>query len=123
MKDKLYKSKYDKVVFGVCAGIAQYFEIDPSIVRVITALLLIVGSGFIIPLYIILAIILPENPIEKKDNLAKKGNNSHFLGAGLIVAGIFMLLDSYNIINWESLWPAVLIIIGVIMIWGQNKKK
>jgi len=123
MKDKIYKSKYNKVIFGVCAGIAQYFEIDPSLVRIITALLLIVGSGFIIPLYLILAIVLPQNPAEKKENVAKKDSNTYFLGGGLMAVGAFMLLDSYNIINWNTLWPAILIIIGVVIIWGQNQKK
>lgn len=59
---KLYKST-DKMIDGVCAGIAEYFEIDPTIVRVIFAL----GSFFSafmggVVLYIILAIIMPRRP-------------------------------------------------------------
>jgi len=123
MKDKLYRSKNDKIIFGVCAGLADYFEIDPTIVRVITVILLIMGTSFIVPLYIILAIVLPENPSEKKEKVINKENNSYLLGAGLVAIGLIMLLDQFNIIVWQNLWPAILIIIGVVMIWGRSQKK
>jgi phage shock protein C len=122
MKEKIYRSKNDKIIFGVCAGLANYFEIDPTIVRVITALLLVIGTNFIIPLYIILAIILPQDPNEKKEKIVNKTNNSYLLGAGLVAFGLIMLLDSYNIVLWRNLWPAILIIIGAIIIWGKNQK-
>ncbi|MDD2678506.1 MAG: PspC domain-containing protein [Candidatus Nanoarchaeia archaeon] len=121
MQEKIFKSKSDKIIFGVCGGIAQYFKIDSSIARILAALLLIMAPGFIIPLYVILAIILPINPSEKVFPL-KKSNNSQFLGAGLIIAGAFILLDYYGIISWKNTWPALLIIIGALMIWGQRKK-
>lgn len=59
---KLYKST-DKKLDGVCAGIAEYFEIDPTIVRVIYALisLFFAGIGGIV-VYIILAIVMPRRP-------------------------------------------------------------
>lgn len=123
MKDKLYKSKNDKIIFGVCAGVANYFETDPTIVRAITAILLVVGAGFILPLYIILAIILPENPNEKKTQKADSKNNSAILGAGFILIGAFYLLNSYNIIPWRTMWPALLIIVGAFMLWGKQKKQ
>ena len=58
---KLYKSRYDKKLCGVCGGIAQYFNIDPTIVRLIwAALIVFAGTGILI--YILAAIILPEEP-------------------------------------------------------------
>ncbi|MDD4353667.1 MAG: PspC domain-containing protein [Candidatus Nanoarchaeia archaeon] len=122
MKDRLYKSKNDKLIFGVCGGVANYFEIDSTIVRVVTALLLVIVPNFILPLYLILAIILPEDSNEKKEKVVSKINNSYFLGGGLIAIGLMMLLDSYNVIAWETMWPAILIIIGAVMLWGKNKK-
>lgn len=57
---KLYKSA-DKKLCGVCGGIAEYFGIDPTIVRVIWALLVcFAGTGLLA--YIICAIVMPENP-------------------------------------------------------------
>jgi phage shock protein C len=62
---RLYRSRKDRKIAGVCGGIAEYFNIDPVIVRVIAVLLLLPG-GFpgLIP-YIVLWIIVPENPRQK----------------------------------------------------------
>ena len=57
---KLYKSR-NKVVEGVCAGIAEYFNIDPTVIRVIWAVLaLCFGTGILA--YIICALVIPEMP-------------------------------------------------------------
>lgn len=61
MEKKLYRSKTDKKICGVCGGLAEYFNIDTTIVRLVTAaLVLFVGSGLIA--YIIAALIIPQNP-------------------------------------------------------------
>lgn len=54
MTKKLYKSKKNKILFGVCGGIGEYFDIDPVIIRIIFIL-----SGISFFLYFILAIIIP----------------------------------------------------------------
>ena len=60
MNKKLYKSTSNKMIFGVCGGIAEYFNIDASIIRIIWALLVLCfGTGFL--LYILAGIILPSN--------------------------------------------------------------
>lgn len=60
---KLYKSNTDRKLFGVCGGIAEYFEIDSTIVRLIWVLLtLFVGCGIIA--YIIAALVMPNRPFE-----------------------------------------------------------
>ena len=62
-RKRLYKSRNNKMICGVCAGIADYFNIDPSIVRVLWAVLaLAAGTG--VPAYIACAIILPEGDTE-----------------------------------------------------------
>jgi len=62
---KLYRSD-NKMIAGVCAGIAEYFNIDPTIVRIIFVLLLLPGGlpGFI-P-YILLWIVIPNKPTVEK---------------------------------------------------------
>ena len=63
MKKRLYRSKTDKKLCGVCAGVADYFGIDPTIVRLMCVLLcLAYGSGLLF--YIIAAIVMPEPPAE-----------------------------------------------------------
>lgn len=62
-RKRLYKSRNNKMISGVCAGIADYFNIDPSIVRVLWAVLaLAAGTGVLA--YIACAIILPEGDTE-----------------------------------------------------------
>ncbi len=58
---KLYRSRTERMIAGVCGGLANYFSIDPTIVRLIFVLLLITGSaGFWI--YIVLMLVVPEEP-------------------------------------------------------------
>lgn len=61
MSRKFYRSRANRVLWGVCGGLAQYFNIDPRLVRVIAVASLFVGSlGFWI--YIIMAIAIPTEP-------------------------------------------------------------
>ena len=55
---KLYKSN-NRMICGVCAGIAEYLGIDPTVVRLIWAALGLTGTGML--LYIIAALVMPEN--------------------------------------------------------------
>lgn len=59
MDKKFYKTDYNKMVSGVCNGLAEYFDMDVSIIRVVFALFIFFGVGSPIIFYIILAIILP----------------------------------------------------------------
>ena len=71
MERRLYRSRSDRMIWGVCGGLAKYFDIDPTIVRIITVLSIFV-TGLGILAYIILAIALPlENSkaTEPKDTI------------------------------------------------------
>lgn len=57
-KKRLYKSRNDQIICGVCGGIAEYFDVDPTLVRIAAALLCTTGSGFLV--YIVAAIVMPE---------------------------------------------------------------
>lgn len=59
---KLYRNTQDKMLFGVCSGIADYFNLDPTIIRALWAVAALCG-GFGVIAYIVLAIIIPENPM------------------------------------------------------------
>ena len=70
---KLYKSSTDKKLCGVCAGVANFFNIDPTIVRVVFAIAAIFTTGFPFTLlYIVLAFILPEDNGEIDTDVSKK---------------------------------------------------
>ncbi|MBO4438928.1 MAG: PspC domain-containing protein [Spirochaetaceae bacterium] len=66
MTKRLYKSQ-NRLIAGVCAGIAEYFNLDPTIVRLIFIILLFCSVGFIIPAYIIGMIIIPDRPFSSND--------------------------------------------------------
>lgn len=59
MKKRLYKSSTDKKVCGVCGGIANYFDVDPTVIRLILVIFTLAGGSGLIA-YIIAAIIMPD---------------------------------------------------------------
>lgn len=61
---KLFRSKKDKKIFGVCGGLAEYFNMDVTIIRLITAFLVIFwGAGLLA--YLVAALVMPvENDSE-----------------------------------------------------------
>ena len=65
-KKRIYRSGKEKVIAGVCGGVAEYFDIDPTIVRLIWVLIaLAYGSGILF--YLICWIVIPKNPKHKWD--------------------------------------------------------
>ena len=61
MEKKLYRIKNGKVLAGVCGGVAEYFKIDATVVRVLWALASILGFAGVLA-YIVCAFIIPEKP-------------------------------------------------------------
>lgn len=69
---KLYRSRRDRQVAGVCGGLAEYFNLDPTIIRLLFVLFTFLGGPGLI-VYIALAIVVPEEPTEyekaKRDDI------------------------------------------------------
>jgi phage shock protein C len=61
--ERLYRSRTDRVLFGVAGGMADWLDQDPSVVRLVWALLVVFGGAGLL-LYIIAAIVIPEEPYE-----------------------------------------------------------
>jgi phage shock protein C len=60
---RLYRSRNDRMLAGVCGGLAEYFNIDPTVVRLLFVLLALVTVAFPVMLaYLILCVIVPRNP-------------------------------------------------------------
>ena len=64
MSKKLYKSTTDRKLCGVCAGIANYLNIDPTVVRLLWALITFLGGAGVIA-YIVCALVIPDEPYNK----------------------------------------------------------
>ncbi len=135
MKQRLFRSIRNKKIAGVCAGLAEYFDVDPALIRVAFVFgTLLHGMGILA--YIILWIAVPENPREFYTQPYQSGpdtSNSFeyvepvhmsgskrgtiFAGIGLIVIGVFFLLD--NLFPWfdfENYSPLLLIAGGIMIL-------
>lgn len=59
---KLYRSKENRMVCGVCGGVAEYFNIDPTLIRLGVAVVACVSCGSVLVGYFLAAVIVPEEP-------------------------------------------------------------
>ncbi len=106
---KLYRSKVSRTIGGVCGGIAEYFNIEPTLVR-ITFVILAFLNGMGLIAYLAGLIIIPENPKrEPVQPVAKSGNSDSSVtwGIVLIVIGIFLGLKQLDFwdFHWFFFWP------------------
>lgn len=62
MEKKLYRSDDNKIIFGICGGIGEYFDIDPVIVRLILIVLVCIGFSGLVA-YIIAVFVIPRKPL------------------------------------------------------------
>lgn len=63
MNDKrLYRSLSDRMLAGICAGLANYMDMDPTVIRLIFVLLFFVTGPGILLAYLIMAIVIPNEP-------------------------------------------------------------
>lgn len=151
MSKKLYRSVTDKMLGGVCGGLAEYFDVDPVLVRLIFVLAVIFGGSGILA-YIILWIVIPQKPFiitpfnqdnqhteaasadsEKKSGvyeaeisdtkITKHNNRSIYAGAFLIFLGGIFLLDNFvPHFHFGDFWPLILIGLGIAIILNARNK-
>jgi len=76
MNGRLYRSRRDRVIAGVAGGLAEYLDLDPTIVRVLWAVLTLVSGGVLIVVYILMAIIVPEEPRFGERSYGMAGSSS-----------------------------------------------
>lgn len=127
---RLQRNTRNKVIAGVCSGLADFFGIDVALMRVIFILLLVAGySGFLI--YLILWIVMPKaNHAENQsyDNaestVAQSGKGSWIAGVILIAIGSLCLLDDFlPKFDWSTIWPVLLIVLGLLLIVPFKNRK
>ena len=146
MNKKLYRSIKDKMLGGVAGGIGEYFEIDPTIVRIIFVVTLFMGGTGIIA-YLIMWVVVPEqifiphiagvdlasqNQDIPKSGLVdnyfaqkeeKKNKRTMTLGVILIAFGIIFLADNFlPRFDFGDFWPLILIGIGAGLLLNAKKK-
>jgi phage shock protein PspC (stress-responsive transcriptional regulator) len=127
---KLYRSQENRMIGGVCGGMAEYFTIDPNLMRLLFIVLTFVGGSGIL-IYIASLIIIPNNPdqtiSEKSERIIK--DKALFWGSLLIVIGLFLLFRQLGLfysfhfwqVPWQSVWAVIFIIIGVILLFNKTR--
>lgn len=145
---QLYRSGNNRIIFGVCGGLGEYFEIDPIIFRIIF-LALTLGGGSGIFIYILLSILIPKEHLtssgateddsnidlrkrtngliaELRDRRLARSRNS-WLGWIIVIFGTVLLLDQIlpkNFFNWNLLWAILIIAMGFyILTHGGSEEK
>jgi len=61
---RLYRSRDDRMIGGVCAGLGKYLNFDPTVVRLIFVLGAFFGLGSLVVVYLILLLVIPEEPMD-----------------------------------------------------------
>ncbi len=122
---KIYRSKRDKIIGGVCGGIGEYFDIDPLLVRLLWIAFIFAGGAGVLA-YIIAWIIIPLNP-KNQDVEAKEVDDKNKMIGGviLIIFGVIFIFVNFGAftfaIVWKS-WPLILIALGLILL-GKSLRK
>jgi phage shock protein C len=134
---RLYRSRNDRVLGGVCGGLAEYFDVDPVLVR-IAAVALAVSGGLGVVAYLVAWIAVPERPFAAEilepempeKNEALGITTSRRLGATIAVGvilmgtGIVMLLDRVAPwFNGAMFWPIVVIAVGAVLVSGAGRRR
>ncbi|NLK43783.1 MAG: PspC domain-containing protein [Tissierellia bacterium] len=132
---KLRRSINERVFSGVCGGIGEYFNIDPTIVRIVWILLSLRSFGTSLIIYLVCTIIIPEGDgviysedydSEKYEKLRK--NTPILIGLGLIIWGAISLANivfpwfHIRISHLWNYWPVLLIVLGLFIIFNQRDR-
>lgn len=122
---RLYRSSTNRVIAGVCGGIAEYLDIDPTLMRIVWVLLTIFG-GWGILLYIAAVIIVPLNPSTTPAGATQASDSTavQLIGIVLVVVGCFFLFSNLGFFSfremtrfvWNYLLPLSLIGAGVYIL-------
>ncbi|ACL70892.1 PspC domain-containing protein [Halothermothrix orenii] len=132
MNQKLYRSRRDNIIAGICGGISDYFGIDSTLVRILFLLLIIIGNWRLVVLFYIIGwVIIPLKPSGalddgvNKGNTSKKGNLNNnnqparrkLIGYFLIITGCIFLIDIWlPRIYWDYFWPVLIILTGLALV-------
>lgn len=167
MNGRLYRSRRDRVLAGVAGGLADYLDVDPSLVRVVWAILILASGGVLFLVYILMAIIVPEEPAGAGRSYAVESGQSGSSGSSdaeatpgtteasgsvatqsqwgrpraegdrysrwerrerrgsggllvgiilIVVGGIFLVREYVPALDWDKLWPIILIAVGAALL-------
>ena len=146
MSGRLERSRTNRVIGGVCGGLGEYLDIDPTFVRVVMVILGISGIGILI--YIALLVLMPQPgevapfvrpvgdataPLDPTMPLAPQAvadpatvdRRRSALGVLLVAVGAIFLLGNLGLfrgLDWKYVWPLVVIALGVYLVAQRTRR-
>ena len=141
MNNKLFRSRTDRMLGGICGGLSVYLGLDPALVRLFFVILA-ASSSLGVPLYLILWLILPSEGDASEFNFTGQAfservkdmgteighaarqpssNGYRYIGVGLIVMGLLLILENLHLpwvpwLNGDVLFAALLVGGGVLLL-------
>ncbi|MFA6456549.1 MAG: PspC domain-containing protein [Bacteroidota bacterium] len=133
---KLYRSRTNKVFAGVCGGLAEYFDVDPVVIRILFVLMVLFGGTGIV-LYIAAIFIVPKKPYifqeapttQEPTSMPRKSETPrNWFGIVLVIIGVLLLLANMEVFHFfnfiedtfEYILPVLLIILGMAIIYYRQ---
>ena len=118
------------LVGGVCRGLAEYFGVDATLVRIVFVVLSLisVGAGGLV-VYAALWAIMPAPPLDApREPAASNGNAALFLGIVLVLVGVVVMFEGRHLLSWMTTamfrfgWPALFIAAGILIIVASRRR-
>jgi len=142
MNRHLYRCRHDRRIAGVAAGVAEYFGLDVTLVRIVWFLSIFFGGATLV-VYVGLALIVPLEPLTAEEaanparvhdhDLAEAGHHhterrpgmlTTWLGVGLVLLGGLALIDVVVPgMSWRYLWPVFVVGLGGVLIVGSLRRE
>jgi phage shock protein C len=141
---RLYRSRTDTVIGGVAAGLANYMNTDPALVRVGWVVVALITNGVGLIAYLVAWVAIPEEPKAADADAAldadgvpvvgstgsveapkrRDTNAGVIVGVGLVLLGAWFLVREYlPPIDWSLVWPVILIGIGVLVLVTSSRRR
>lgn len=134
MPRRLYRSREDYWIAGVCGGLGAYFEVDSNLVR-LAFVLLAAWNGLGVLLYLVTVLIVPEEPLREVAPEAgptpprehpDETRRMRMLGWLLVLGGVYLLLRHLHLfvpVVQDETFPVILILGGLVLLlvrWGSR---
>lgn len=124
MLRRLYRSREDYWIAGVCGGLGRYFEVDSNLIRLALALLA-AWNGLGVLLYLATVLIVPEDPVREvaaspaPPGAPDESRRLRMIGWLLVLGGTYLLLQNFRLflpIIQDQVFPVVLILGGLVLL-------
>ncbi len=119
----LIRSRKDRIIAGVCGGFAEYFNVDPTIARLVWIFFTLFGGSGILAYFLAMIIIPDENKdtFFNQDFFANLNHDKTILwGALLLLVGVILFFQHHPVFNliWSRFWDSGINLLLVIAIFG-----